>query len=247
VTSYSPRLIDTRTRADQVRDQVADLIRAQGLRPGQRLPTERQMMEMFGVGRTSVRAAVQSLIGLGVVEMRPGLGAFIKSFTVNDVTRMIAGAMDVHPSAVMQLWEARQMIEITSARLAAQRRAVEHLRAMSECLERAAEASERRAPEAFTDADVDFHAAFVRASQNEVFVTMLNAIAGLLRQTRPRVDMTPEVTAPMIREHREILAAIEAGDETLAVQLVEQHLHDFAACMQEGAALWTGPGQSGEH
>src|SRR5687767_4941999 len=83
--------IDVRTRADQVRDAIIALIRDGELKEGDKLPTEPQLVEMFGVGRSSVRAAVQSLIGLGIVDMRPGRGAYVRRPSLDDVVRMVNG------------------------------------------------------------------------------------------------------------------------------------------------------------
>ncbi|HET8524056.1 MAG TPA: GntR family transcriptional regulator, partial [Thermomicrobiales bacterium] len=73
--SFAATPVDARKRADQVRDKIVEMIREGYLQEGEKLPTEPQLSEMFGVGRSSVREAVQALIGLGVVEMRSGRGA----------------------------------------------------------------------------------------------------------------------------------------------------------------------------
>ena len=91
--SYGLIPIDARKRADQVRDSLIALIRSGELKDGEKLPTEQQLSAMFGVGRSSIREAVQSLIGLGIIEMRPGRGAYVSRMSLNDLVRMVDGAV----------------------------------------------------------------------------------------------------------------------------------------------------------
>src|SRR4051812_20746668 len=97
--------IDTRKRADQVRDKLVQMIREGELHEGEKLPSEPQLSAMFGVGRSSVREAVQSLIGLGVIEMRPGRGAYVRRLSLEDLVRMIDGAIRLEYGAALQLHE----------------------------------------------------------------------------------------------------------------------------------------------
>lgn len=219
-----PRVIDTRKRSDQVRDCILDLIRNGTIKPGDRLPTEQEMTTLFGVGRSSVRAAVQSLIGLGIIEMRPGRGAYVKRLSVDDVTRVVAGALHLLPSATLQLLEAREMVEITAARLAAERHTEEDLAAMREALERSRKAFQNNDRDAMVDADIDFHAAMVRATHNEVLVTMLNSISGFLRKDRFAWYDIFENRAIGMAQHERIYAAIAAGNAKKAAALAGQHL-----------------------
>ncbi|HKG24072.1 MAG TPA: FadR/GntR family transcriptional regulator [Thermomicrobiales bacterium] len=194
-----PAPIDARKRADQVREKLVQLIREGQLREGEKLPTEPQLSAMFGVGRSSIREAVQSLIGLGVIEMRPGRGAYVRRLSLNDVVRMVDGAVRLEYGAALQLHEVRAMIEITAARLAAIRR---------------------------IDADLAFHEAIVVATHNDVLVTVQQSIRGLLREHRRQYGVAGEVDARplVIAEHEKICAAIAAGDPIRAAKRMQEHM-----------------------
>src|SRR5262245_56754191 len=108
------RPLDGRKRAHQVRDRIVELVREGQLPENARPPTEPQLVKPFGVGRSSVRAAIQSLIGLGIVEVRPGRGAYVRRPSLDDVARMVDGAIRLDYSTALQLHEAHAIIEITA-------------------------------------------------------------------------------------------------------------------------------------
>jgi GntR family transcriptional repressor for pyruvate dehydrogenase complex len=218
--------IDARKRADQVRDRLVELIREQRLQEGDKLPTEPQLMEMFGVGRSSVRAAVQSLVGLGIVELRPGRGAYIRRLSVDDLVNMVQGAVQLDYSAAMHLHEVRAMIETSAARLAARRRTQEHLDAMRHQIELYAIGHASKETEAAIDADLGFHRTIVVAAQNPVLLSLLDSITGLLRVHRRQYGAFTEASerARVITEHDGIVAAIERGDSKLSARLAARHM-----------------------
>ena len=217
-------LLDSRKRADQIRDHLLDHIRNGSLRGGEKLPTESEMTDMFGVGRSSIRAAIQSLSGLGIVEVRQGQGTYVRDLDASSIARLVADMLDLLPSVALQLWEARVLLEVGACRLAARRRTNEDIQAMSEAVERYRIAGYGDNPDLFLDADVEFHTALVKATHNDVLVAMLEAVSDRFRQTRPRQSMSPEITRSAIREHQQILAAIESSDSEEAARLTEEFL-----------------------
>ena len=226
VTRTLPAPIDARKRADQVREKLVQLIREGHLREGEKLPTEPQLSAMFGVGRSSIREAVQSLIGLGVIEMRPGRGAYVRRLSLNDLVRMVDGAVRLEYGAALQLHEVRAMIEITAARLAAIRRIDADLARMREAILRYKFAGKSSEPDRLIDADLAFHEAIVVATHNDVLVTVQQSIRGLLREHRRQYGVAGEVDARLlvIAEHEKICAAIAAGDPIRAAKRMQEHM-----------------------
>ncbi|MGH2531459.1 MAG: FadR/GntR family transcriptional regulator [Thermomicrobiales bacterium] len=218
--------IDARKRAELVREKLVELIREGHLKEGEKLPTEPQLSAMFGVGRSSVREAVQSLIGLGLIEMRPGRGAYIRRLSLNDLVQMVDGAVRLEYGAALQLHEVRAMIEITAARLAATRRTDDDLARIKDAIIRYRIADHANNPEGLIDADLGFHRAIVEATHNDVLVTLLASISGLLREHRRQFGAAHELkTRPtVISEHDAILAAISAGNPGDAARLMQRHM-----------------------
>ncbi|MGH2561676.1 MAG: FadR/GntR family transcriptional regulator [Thermomicrobiales bacterium] len=218
--------IDARKRAELVREKLVELIREGHLKEGEKLPTEPQLSAMFGVGRSSVREAVQSLIGLGLIEMRPGRGAYVRRLSLNDLVQMVDGAVRLEYGAALQLHEVRAMIEITAALLAATRRTDDDLARMKDAIIRYRIADHANNPEGLIDADLGFHRAIVQAAHNEVLGKLLESISGLLREHRRQFGAAHELKnrPTVVAEHESILAAISTGNPRDAARLMQRHM-----------------------
>ncbi|MGH2551939.1 MAG: FadR/GntR family transcriptional regulator [Thermomicrobiales bacterium] len=218
--------IDPRKRADQVRERLVDLMRTGDFNSGDKLPTERQLMAMFGVGRSSVRAAIQSLVGLGIIELRPGLGSYVRSLSIDDVISLVQGAIRLDYSSALNLHEVRAMIETTASRLAAHRRTerdlVEmHLQIVS--YDREIAAGNR---EGSIEADLRFHRALVASAKNPVLSSLLDSISDVLREHRRHYGPfgTNPDFATVTQEHIAIFEAIEAQNAQQSVLRVSRHM-----------------------
>jgi GntR family transcriptional repressor for pyruvate dehydrogenase complex len=218
--------IDPRKRADQVRDAIVALIRDGRLRPGEKLPTEPRLGAMFGVGRSAVRAAVQSLVGSGVIEMRPGQGAYIRRLDVSDVVRMTGSVVQLDFRSALELHEARASIELTAARLAARRRTKTDLERMRAAIDAYATAEEAGDIEGMVATDIAFHAALIGGARNRVLATMLDSISEILHEHRRQYILHADQTARglVVSEHRGIYEAIAAADRAEAIDRVRRHL-----------------------
>lgn len=226
---FSPTPVDSRKRADQVREGITAMIRAGQLQNGDKLPTETQLAGMFGVGRSSVREAVQSLVGLGIVEMRPGRGAFVSRVSVADLARMIDGAVQLEFGAALQLHEVRAMIETTAARLAAVRRTDADLEAMRIANDDYANQGEHDPEDLLVEADLRFHRSIVEASHNVILVQVMASISALLREHRRQYASARErrFREIVLTEHEAILEAITSGDPLAATRAVQIHMRDI--------------------
>jgi GntR family transcriptional repressor for pyruvate dehydrogenase complex len=221
--------IDARKRAEQVRDSLIALIRDGQLKDGDKLPTEPQLSAMFGVGRSSVREEVQSLIGLGIIEMRPGRGAFVSRVSLNDLVRMVDGAVKLEYGAALQMHEVRAMLEITAARLAATRRTDDDLKRMAVAIDRYRKAGSETPNEELVTSDLDFHRAVVEAAHNDMMIQLLNSFSGLLREHRRQYAATtePAMREEVIRGHEAILEAITSGDPRAAAARMQGHMRSI--------------------
>ena len=229
--SFSLTPIDARKRAEQVRDSLLQLIREGQLKHGDKLPTEPQLSAMFGVGRSSVREAVQSLVGLGIIEMRRGRGAFVSRVSLNDLVRMVDGAVRLEYGAALQLHEVRAMIEITGARLAATRRTDEDLAAMQVAIDEYGNYAADAPNEALVSSDLAFHRAVIHAAHNEMLNQLLGSISGLLRQHRRQYAAAnePALRSDVVGGHISILEAIENRDARLAASRMQYHMRTIWA------------------
>ncbi|CAN5356835.1 FadR/GntR family transcriptional regulator [soil metagenome] len=218
--------IDPRKRADQVRERLVELVRNGNFKAGDKLPTEQKLMEMFGVGRSSVRAAMQSLVGLGIIELRPGLGSFVRPLSIDDVISLVQGAVQLDYSTALHLHEVRAMLETTAARLAAQRRTIGDLEEMRRQIDRYNVELDVGNLEGSIEADLSFHRALVSSAKNPVLISLLDSISDVLRDHRRRygpLGIHPEL-AVVTAEHLAIFEAIEIRDVGQSVFRVSRHM-----------------------
>jgi GntR family transcriptional repressor for pyruvate dehydrogenase complex len=198
---------------------------------GEKLPSERQLSESFGVGRSVVREGIKSLGLLGLVEFRHGGGTYLRSADSDLLPRVIEWGLMLGEQHTVDLVEARQHIERVTTELAAGRRSEEQLSEIEAALEAMRSASN---VDEFVDADVRFHLAIAKASGNSVLGNMLTNISSLLRVWIHRVVEAEyaKVDDPAswptkwssFQEHVPVLDAIRAGDSDAARLSMTLHM-----------------------
>jgi GntR family transcriptional repressor for pyruvate dehydrogenase complex len=209
----------------EVARALLDYIFSGEVQPGARLPSERQLAESFGVGRSVVREALKSLGLLGLVEFRQGGGTYFRGADSELLPRVIEWGLMLGERRTLDLVETRQHMEVLLARLAAQRRDADDLRAMQQHLR---EMKRSKTTDDFVDADVAFHLAVAKASKNSVLISLHSSIASLLHVWIHRVITAADSNAPSYDEHVPIFDAVKAGDADAAAATMARHM-DAAA------------------
>jgi GntR family transcriptional regulator, transcriptional repressor for pyruvate dehydrogenase complex len=217
-------------------DQLLEMVVSGGLDPGERLPPERELCERLGVSRTVVREALNLLEARGLISIEHGRGAVVSGGNTDAVRDTLELILRVRPKALWELLEMREILEVEISGLAAERAEEEDVREMREQLSRMEALID--APEGYVDADVEFHALLARSTGNEVLLTMLDPVVGLLRASREVSASRPGSARRALREHREILDHVEAGDAEGARERMRVHLghtaRDIEAALAEG-------------
>jgi GntR family transcriptional regulator, transcriptional repressor for pyruvate dehydrogenase complex len=202
------------------------------LAPGDRLPSERQMMETFGVSRPTVREALRVAESLGLVTVRhgdPGGPRVLGQPSVG-VTRVLDGLLSAERTSVAELLEARMVLEGAAARLAAARPVAD-----LGPLEEAYRAMEQ-APDfvRFVEADALFHRRVAEVGGNRLLVVILTALRDpIVRLITVSLsgEMEDRARAKILRTHAEILKSIRAGDGAVADHRSRRHLFDLYASL----------------
>lgn len=219
--------------SSEVARALLDYIFSGHVGPGEKLPSERQLSETFGVGRSVVREGIKSLGLLGLVEFRHGGGTYLRGSNSDLLPRVIEWGLMLGERHTVDLVEARQHIERVTSELAASRRSEEHLTEIEEALTAMRDAAY---VDAFVDADVRFHLAVAKASGNSVLSNMLTNISSLLHVWIHRVVEAEyaKVTAAgdaswptgwsSFQEHVPVLDAIRAGDSDGARAAMTAHM-----------------------
>jgi GntR family transcriptional regulator, transcriptional repressor for pyruvate dehydrogenase complex len=207
--------------------QVKGMIAEGRLKSGDQLPPERDLAEKFVVSRTSVREALRALESLGLVEIRPGEGTFVREVSVESLIEPLALVMLSQREALGELFEARQLIEPALAALAARRATPEDVQEMERILE--AQAKEVAAGRTGLEQDAQFHSAIGAAAHNRAITRIAHAVMDLLRQSREDSLNTPGRPDRSHNDHRRLLAAIRGRDENAARQAMIDHLEAVEA------------------
>ncbi|HEX7292133.1 MAG TPA: FadR/GntR family transcriptional regulator [Conexibacter sp.] len=210
------------TPSAEITRHLLDYLLSGDLRPGQRIPSERQLAEALQVGRSAVREAIKSLSLLGLLDVRQGDGTYLSRTDSDLLPRVIEWGLLLGERRVYDLMEARTHLEITLAGLAAERRqneVVERLRALLTQMA----AAEDDIP-AYTEADIAFHLEIAQASGNEVLAGLVASIKSLLRVWTTRVLQAAGETASSLAMHTPIVDAIEARDVDGARAAMAAHM-----------------------
>ena len=215
-------------RSERVSEGIVALIRERNLVPGDLLPTESELMGHMQVGRSSVREALRGLSALGIVEVRQGAGTFVRSPAplagpdAADV-RSISGAL-AH-GLTEELLEARAIVEVRAAALAARRATAANLAALERLVEsaRSAHAAGQRG---FL-IGADFHLGVAGAAHNNVLEGFVASYIPVLAERGAVLERLPGYVEWEVREHTAILGAIADRDARAAATRMRDHLRDM--------------------
>jgi len=213
--------------SEEIVEQIKTLISRGELKPGERIPSERNLAEMLGVSRPSVREAIMMLEAMGFLESRQGGGTFVRALTEGCITDPLAKLVEKKdPQLLHSLAEVRMGLESWSVFLAAQRATEEDVSA----LQRIYTTMEQQAANGgwSPEVDAEFHYAITAASHNSLQMHVLDSIHSLFHATIQvaLVEFYQEKghIQLLLNHHREILEAIIARDPELARQKMMEHL-----------------------
>ena len=202
---------------EQIVQQVEESIHKGALKPGDQLPPERELAEQFGVSRTAVREAVKTLREKGLLEAYPGRGTFITDGSSNSIRQSLDRLMRSGNDGFALLAEAREI-----AALATERADAEDLAAMREQV--AVMDAARRDPDAYIEADLDFHLALAEAAGNPIILSLIDSIVDLLREQRMGIFQVEGGPERGQYHHKRILEAVEQRDAVSAREAMKAHL-----------------------
>jgi GntR family transcriptional regulator, transcriptional repressor for pyruvate dehydrogenase complex len=222
------------TLAAQVTDRLERLIVGSALRPGSKLPAERELAERFGVSRTVIREAMRSLAGRGMVAVKAGSGTVVQRPSAENLGETMALCLrGTHADLDHgKISEVRRLLEVEIAGLAAERRSEDDIRTMVRILDDQAGLTKNR--EKFVRWDIAFHSALATATQNELFPILLGSVVSTLRKVREYGFNVPATPDRAIYFHRLILEKVTAGNRKAARQAMEEHLAEAEGTMREG-------------
>lgn len=227
--------IKTKKIYEEIIEQLRLLVVKGDLKPGDRLPSERDLAVRLSVSRASVREALSALEMMGLLEIRSGEGTFIKKINVDSVVTPLSWALSMERDTVLELLEVRKMLEGQTVYLAASRAKEDNIKELEGALK--AMYADIKSGEIGEKADLLFHYAIARASQNSILIRLMNTISDLMHETlkASRIRLYEGKVAPekLYKDHLMILDAIRNKSAKDARRYMVEHLEGVEERLKE--------------
>jgi GntR family transcriptional repressor for pyruvate dehydrogenase complex len=208
--------------SDQVVARVYELIKRDELKPGDRLPPERELAKQLGISRPSLRAGLSSLISMGVLQSRQGAGTFLVDGPPaldSEPLRLLA---ELHGFSYDHMFETRSVLEVGAAGLAAERATGDQLATMAE--EIAEMFAALKDPQQFLVHDIAFHRAVASASGNPTLATLVEMVSAILYERRRDTIERAHDFNEALELHRRVYRAIRSRNAEEAREAMREHI-----------------------
>jgi GntR family transcriptional repressor for pyruvate dehydrogenase complex len=221
-TESEIRPVSRATLPQEIVKTITDLIMRRVWKPGDMIPSEKDLAVRFGVGRSTIREAVKSLAILGVFESRAGGGSFVREPNSELLSGALRWGLMLSERNLDDLMDVRALIEIECVGRAAERRTPETLELLAAAIEEMK--NHEGSADLFMAIDMKFHNAVSRAADNPIFESISSTIQAMVRIWYPKTYYIPETKSQTIAEHLRIADALIAQDRAAAVEAMRVHL-----------------------
>ncbi len=202
--------------------QLLDLIKSGELKPGDKLPTERELAIQLNVSRTAIREALRTMEMMGFISSKVGAGTYIKKITMDNVIEPFSGILSQDKKLIIELIDVRMLLESEVVKLAAEKINDGKIAAIENSLKLMEE--EIREGGIGLKGDNAFHNALAEAAENTALSKILSMCGDLLSSTREATLKIPGQPVKTIQDHRQIFEAVRVGDKKNAVIFMKEHL-----------------------
>jgi GntR family transcriptional repressor for pyruvate dehydrogenase complex len=214
---------------DEVVVQLQKKISSGGIRRGDKIPTEPELMEQFGVGRSTIREAVGVLVHAGLLEKRQGFGTYL----VADMNIQEPLDQRLRRAEILEVYEVRLMLELEIAKFAAERRDESDLQQMRQNLDNRHAALKKGDMNEYVNADILFHLSVAVASKNSVVIDLYRTFSSVLRDTLRMQVAHAKVSDPTKIFHENLYQSIKDQDVEAAVHWTLEHLDGTVAQLKK--------------
>jgi len=218
--------IGRRRLSDDVIGQLKTLLVDKNLKPGDKLPPERGLSDLFQVGRPSIREALRTLDILGFVDIRPGDGVYVRDPRGGSFLKSIQESLEIlvqlEPKTLLEIFEVRMILEAKTASMAAKFAGPKDLAFLRTAFRELED--HLTDPKSYSERDWEFHKAIALCSHNNVLFLLINFCSALIKLTSKRFLAVPNITAVFHPDHRTIFQAIQNRSEKKAVRAMTEHL-----------------------
>jgi len=214
--------MDRAALSEQIANRLLALIKEKRLRPGDRLPPERDLALMMKVSRPSLREALRALQLMNIIENRQGSGNYVSSLEPEQLVEHLDIVFALDDSTYHDLFQARRILETSIAEMAAVHITEAELALMEKSIEEAVAVIDD--PDAFLEADMELHTLILRAAKNRILPVFMQSINKISVLSRRRTGEDIEVRRRTVKDHRAIVAALRERDPVQAKRAMMEHL-----------------------
>ena len=223
------------TLSGVVADSIIRDIRDRKLKPGDKLATLKELSAQYEVGYGVAREAMQQLVALGLVDVRPRRGAVVRELDSSGALDDSRLAILLSDQSIAELYDLRALVEVAIAGQAAEVATPAQIEGILSA-QRAFETA-LRADREVQGADIDLHASIAQASGNTVYIRVLNALRGILFEVRIQAGAVPGASDVAKVEHDNVVKAIVAHDPDAARAAMAKHIETAKATVMEARSI----------
>lgn len=210
------------TSLQRTAKRLLSFIKEKNLKPGDRLPPERELARMMNISRPSLREALRALQSMNIIENKHGSGNYITSLEPKRLIQRLEAVFMLEDSTYSELFEARKILETGIAEIAAQRITDEEIRTLEAIVRKTR--SEVDNPEAFLQLDLELHNVILKAAKNDILDLFMSSVNQLSLYSRRRTSERPEIRRQTLRDHKEIINALKRRDPEKSRAAMLEHL-----------------------
>jgi GntR family transcriptional repressor for pyruvate dehydrogenase complex len=215
--------------SDAISERILKLVSTGALKPGDALPPQRQLASQLGVSLSSLREALFALAAIGVIEVKRGRGTFVCDHPADSLVKQLDWALLMQEEETRELFEARQVIDVSVAGYAAERATDEQIARMSALFEGMMESWKARNLRLLDEQDLHFHLAVAEAAGNSLLLHLVQSLYAVVDRF---IKVVPHTKAGM-ENHRRVLQAIVERDSAKAEAAVRVLLDETAQLYRE--------------
>jgi GntR family transcriptional regulator, transcriptional repressor for pyruvate dehydrogenase complex len=231
-------VVNRSTLPEEIANRLLDLIRAEQLRPGDKLPAERDLAAVMHVSRPVLREALRALAIMNVVEIRQGAGTYITALEPQALVSHLDFVFSKDPVALAQVIETRRIVEVGNVELAAERITPGQLAALEALLVELRGAVDDA--DRFSTLDIAFHDGVCEAAGNFLLAQFMRIINTLAKVSRERTGATRATRERALGDHEAIVAGLRAHDGTRAALAMQAHLDHVEEALARATAAANG-------
>jgi len=209
--------------SEKIANRLLTLIKQKQLRPGDRLPPERDLAQMMKVSRPSLREALRALKLMNIIENQQGSGNYITTLEPEQLVEHLDIVFALDDSTYQDLFQARRILETSIAEMAALHITDDELEKMEASIATANQIIDD--PDAFLEADMELHDLILKAARNRILPVFMQSINKIGVLSRRKTGDDPEVRRQTVKDHRAIVKALKTRDPEKARQAMMAHLN----------------------